>query len=154
MSTRDKIEALLRESPGIKAREIASKLGLERRVVNVFLHGNEDRYRQDLNHGWSIAGTKLGISLPGKWVSSDDFEQALYLGGDALGGPEKEVVIYLPQGCSPMIDCTSGPPLATVRSQIRSMNDLFSQKHFRTTGPMTGASSVSRLFAAFGRTWM
>lgn len=107
MSTRNRIEALLREKPGMKAREVASKLGLERREVNIFLHGNEDRYKQDSNHGWSIAGSRLGISLPGKWVSGDDFEQALFLGGNALGGPENEVVIYLPQGCNPMIDCTA-----------------------------------------------
>lgn len=107
MSMKEKIEALLRERPGIKAREIASGLGLERRDVNVFLHGDEDRYRQDSNHGWSIVSNSLGISLPGKWVSADDFEQALFNGGDALAGPEKKVVIYLPQGCNPMIDCTA-----------------------------------------------
>jgi hypothetical protein len=102
-----KIEDLLREKPGIKAREIASKLGLERREVNVLLHGSDGRYRQDSDHGWSLAVSRLGISLPGKWVSADDFEQALFLGGNALGGPEKEVAIYLPQGCNPMIDCTA-----------------------------------------------
>jgi len=104
---REKIEALLRKRPGIKAREIASTLGLEKRDVNVILHGGLSRYRKDSSHGWSIASNRLGISLPGKWTSAADFEQALILGGDALRGPDKEVVIYLPHGCSPMIDCTA-----------------------------------------------
>src|SRR5262245_57683484 len=107
MNMRERIESLLLEKPGIKAREIASTLGLEKRDVNMLLNGNHNRYRKDSNHGWSFASARLGISLPGKWVASDDFEQALIQGGDALGGPEKEVVIYFTQGCSPMIDCTA-----------------------------------------------
>lgn len=102
-----KIDALLRDKPGLKAREIASALAFERSEVNAFLHANKDRYQQDSEFRWRVATSSLGISLPSKWTSADDFERALLSCGDALDGPEQDVTIYLPSGCNPMIDCTA-----------------------------------------------
>jgi len=102
-----KIEALLQGDPGLRAREIASRLGAVRRDVNVVLHGDGQRFEKDSSHGWRVVGSRLGISLPSGWINAEDFEQALSLGGNALGGPEREVTLYLPHGCSPMIDCTA-----------------------------------------------
>lgn len=115
-----KIDALLREKPGIKARELASSLKMDRSAVSAFLHADRDRYHQDSGYGWRVANDKLSISLPSKWVNADDFEQALFAGGDALDGPEKVVTICLPQGCNPMIDCTAR--LLSLANQMAHIN--------------------------------
>ena len=61
-----KIEGVLREAPGLKGRQIAKKLGLERREVNSYLNKQDGIFFKDDNHCWFIAKDScLEIQLVG-----------------------------------------------------------------------------------------
>ncbi|WP_156457606.1 hypothetical protein [Altererythrobacter sp. Root672] len=44
------------------------------------------------------------LTLPAAWVDAAKFERALWLCGDALGGPCTGVVVQVPAGCKPMVE--------------------------------------------------
>ena len=61
---KDKIVAVLKQNPkGIKAREIAYKIGVTRTDVNSFLYSHKSDYDVDENYCWTIKQTKVKISV-------------------------------------------------------------------------------------------
>ena len=51
---KDKIEQVLNENPGLKGKEIAKKIGEERKAVNSFLYQNTDYFLQNDNFCWFL----------------------------------------------------------------------------------------------------
>lgn len=75
---RDLIFDVLSNFPNLTGREIAKKLGVERREVNSFLDKNRGEFHQDENYRWSnFQNKELVIEFPEKWVNADTFEASL-----------------------------------------------------------------------------
>ena len=58
MALADKTISVISEEPGLKAREIAERLGLDKKTVNSLLHGQlKGKVRQDNTYRWyPVAG--------------------------------------------------------------------------------------------------
>ena len=62
MDLKENIYALLKKNPnGLKAKSIASKLGLDRREVNSFLYSNKGTFQIDDDYVWTIKANKSKI---------------------------------------------------------------------------------------------
>lgn len=100
------VDRLLNRHPLLKAREIANELGVTRNEVNSFLHAHPGRYLQDDDYRWAIVEAKeLVLTLPGRWVTGDDFEQILQQSGAVLDGSANSVRVVFSERCKTMIDC-------------------------------------------------
>lgn len=74
------IQELLRNQPGLKAKKIASELGLERKKVNSFLHANSSIFIQNDDYKWFLSNEVLNVIFPvpkHNWLTSNDFEQVI-----------------------------------------------------------------------------
>lgn len=103
---KQRINAILAETPDLKAREIAKILGdVERKDVSAFLHGNSDHYRQNDKYQWSLVPPrKVVLSLYSGWMTAGQFERCLKEAGSVLELDGTDVEIVFPQKCKPMID--------------------------------------------------
>ena len=74
------IQNLLRKQPELKAKKIASELGLERKKVNSFLHANSSTFIQNEDYEWSLAKGALKVVFPLPkcgWLTSVGFEEVI-----------------------------------------------------------------------------
>lgn len=101
---RAQLENLLRQQPGLKAKEIAKKLGIDKADINSFLYEHQTQFQKDKNFCWSLMPTELKIVLPKNWVDSSQFESAIALGGSPLDAMEREVVIHVPENCRLLLE--------------------------------------------------
>ncbi|UXJ50307.1 ATPase [Pseudomonas citronellolis] len=92
-----RITALLKKNPGLKARQIARELGVDRKEVSSFLVKNLDAFVQDSQaYTWSLvqsASFELEITSGGLWVTQLHFERALKKSGSPLDADHGHVVI-------------------------------------------------------------
>lgn len=101
------ITKVLRESPGLKGREIAKKLGIDKKDVNAFLSRNHDFFIQNDEHGWSLASEFRVEFSKDTWVDSASFEQSLAQCGSPLDDDCSSVFFVLPAGCSILLDAAA-----------------------------------------------
>jgi hypothetical protein len=106
---KERIDQLLRQQPGLRAKEIAGELAVAKSEVSAFLHRHKDWYHQDADYRWRIAASReIGIVLPGStWVTADALERTLATHGDLLDADAPSITIHVPEGCSLLIDCTA-----------------------------------------------
>lgn len=74
---RDSIFGLLEVSPNLLGREIAKKLGKDRKEVNSFLNKNQDIFYQNNEYRWSICEQDIIINFPSGWISAEQYENIL-----------------------------------------------------------------------------
>lgn len=90
---------LLKKQPGLKARDIARELGVERKPVSVLLHKSLDIFVQDpSDYGWSLikdASFELELTSSGTWVTQLHFEKALLKYGSPLEVDHGHVIIRI-----------------------------------------------------------
>lgn len=100
------IDRILAQEGPLKARQIASKLGLERKKVSAFLHANSEEYQQNENYEWNRT---LGVELllPNKWIAADEFEKIFRQAGSFLDNFDQNITVTLSQRSSTMIECTA-----------------------------------------------
>lgn len=81
-----KLKVVLQSSPGLKAREIAAQLDVERPHVNTVLYGNPTVFTVDETYRWYVVSDRvLEVRFPGNgWLTSDGFEQAVRKAGSPL----------------------------------------------------------------------
>jgi hypothetical protein len=95
-----RIIQLLSKTSGLKAREIASKLELERKAVSQHLHENLEVFIQDPDtFGWSVvksASFVLELTCGGTWLTETHFEKALSKAGSPLDADHGHVTIKIP----------------------------------------------------------
>ncbi|WP_316347324.1 hypothetical protein [Desulfuromonas acetoxidans] len=103
---KEKIEDILLNEPGLKGREIAKKLGAERKTVNSFLSKNKDYFYQDDEYQWYLKTTTTDVEFLSGWIDADQFEQFLLISPDlfSVKGP---VRFILPQGCNLLLESIS-----------------------------------------------
>lgn len=72
------ISKLLDGSPGLKGRQIAKELGLDKPEVNSFLHKNLDTFVKNSNHEWCFVRTQhVEIDFASGWIDDKAFEGAI-----------------------------------------------------------------------------
>lgn len=103
------ITRFLRSNPGVKGREIARQLGLEKGMVNSLLYKNPKTFAHDDEQRWSlIAPSKLTVALEEEaWVGAASFEDVLAVTGSPLDETCSEVEFIVPKGCKIMIDAAA-----------------------------------------------
>jgi hypothetical protein len=101
------ITTILKQTPGLKGREIANKLGKEKRDVNSYLSRNLDHFIQDNQSRWYISGHRHIEFESDTWISSAAFEHALKQGQSPLEDNCSYVRISMPERASILLDATS-----------------------------------------------
>ena len=103
------IKGVLRESPDIKGREIAKKIGKDKKTVNSFLHAHPDDFIQDNNYCWSLAESEeLKIEFEeNQWVDSHSFENSLAIAGSPLESEYNSILFVVPEKCKILLDASS-----------------------------------------------
>lgn len=103
-----KIEKILREAPGIKAKDIAKKLATEKAEINSFLYAHLDIFHKDENHCWSLKGVEQRIELAANcWVDCQSFEKTLALAGSPLDSKAKSFVFVIPEDCKILLEASA-----------------------------------------------
>jgi len=101
-----KIESLLRDSPGLKAKTISSRIGEEKAEVNSFLYSNRDAFFVDDEYCWYLA--ELRIEFPaGVWITSKLFEDALAAVESPLTSSCRSVVFVLLKDSKLLLDAAA-----------------------------------------------
>ncbi|MCW8966531.1 MAG: ATP-binding protein [Candidatus Pacearchaeota archaeon] len=96
----DRIRQLLSSTPDLKGREIAKRLGLERKKVNSFLNKNRDKFQQDDEYCWRVINnSEVVIEFHDGWIDSYAFEQTLLPYPDLFSMQEKTIKFVIPKGC-------------------------------------------------------
>lgn len=95
------ITKILNKIPGLKGREIAKRLGVEKKVVNSFLAKNHEGLYQDDNYGWYVIDAKIHkLSLNSEpWVTADSFEEDLQSAGCFFDSSADNFIIEFPKNC-------------------------------------------------------
>jgi len=105
---RIQIEKILRETPGIKAKDIAKKLAVEKSDVNSFLYAHVDFFQKDENHCWSLRGSEQRIELAANcWVDCHSFEKTLAAVGSPLDSNAKSFVFVVPDDCKLLLEASA-----------------------------------------------
>ncbi|MFZ3083858.1 type ISP restriction/modification enzyme [Rhodoferax ferrireducens] len=77
-----KIRHLLTNESGLKAKEIASRLGFDRQDVSRELHANKTDFLQNDAYGWSLAPVaNFWVELGPGWIDAKQFEARLLVSG-------------------------------------------------------------------------
>lgn len=100
------IKKTLSTTPGLKAKEIAKKIGAERGDVNSVLYGNTHVFIKDEQHCWSLlaSGELLVKFPPTGWLSTDQFEAALKSMPPLLEGSHRWVKFIFAPGTNILLD--------------------------------------------------
>lgn len=103
---KDDISAILAETPGLKGRQIAKKLGADRKNINSFLSQNKEFFDQNEDYCWFNKNTGALIELPRGWVDASKFERALLNYDDLFTGYD-QVTFVFPEGCNLLLESIS-----------------------------------------------
>lgn len=103
---KDDISAILAETPGLKGRQIAKKLGADRKNINSFLSQNKEFFDQNEDYCWFNKNTGAFIELPSGWIDASKFERAL-LNYDDLFTDYDQVTFVFPEGCNLLLESIS-----------------------------------------------
>ena len=99
------ISKLLSREPGLRGRQIAKKLGLDKTEVNRFLGQHPEQFEKDSDARWRNLVASVVVTLPGKWLRSSDFERALCSAGNGKASPGSALTVQVGAGCKFLIDC-------------------------------------------------
>ena len=106
---KNKIEQILKSSPGLKGKEIAKKIGVERKTVNSFLHKNIDYFKQNDNFCWFLTTpAELRVQFDqDQWMDCNAFEKSLVSAGSPLDLECSSVVFVVPEKCNILLDAAA-----------------------------------------------
>ena len=104
-SMQKELEKILLKNPGIKAKEIAKKLQLDKTAVNSVLYANPNQFQIDKDYGWSVNSSELRVEFPENcWLDCIGFEAALASSGSPLKSDAKSIVFVIPENCSLLLE--------------------------------------------------
>jgi len=109
LDMKDKIERVLKESQGLKGKEIAKKIGEERKAVNSFLHKNTECFSQNDNFCWFLSTPpELRVQFEqDQWMDCNAFERSLASAGSPLDLDCPSVVFVVPEKCNILLDAAA-----------------------------------------------
>jgi hypothetical protein len=102
----EKVTALLKRSPGLKAKNIAADIGAEKGDVNAFLYRNRDAFYKDADFNWFLSDpSELRIELTTRgWLTAEEFENALGVGTPPLQARQDAVKFVIAKDSKIMIE--------------------------------------------------
>ena len=71
------IQGVLGLNPGLKGREIARKIGEDRKKVNLFLSQNKECFSQNDEYQWFNKSDETIIEFEPGWTDAENFERQL-----------------------------------------------------------------------------
>jgi hypothetical protein len=105
---KEQIEKVLLESPGLKGREIAKKIGIDKTEVNSFLAHGEHNCVRDANHCWRLKGADMEITLDGAtWINGLSLDTSIKKSGSPLEGDFKSILFIVPEGCKIFLEAAA-----------------------------------------------
>ncbi len=106
---RQKIKEILRDTPNVKAKDIAKRLGMDKKAINSILYANDEIFMCDENYCWSLTNpSHLRIELPqNEWVSCTSFEESLLDQGSPLESGAESIEFVVPEKCCVLLDAAS-----------------------------------------------
>lgn len=106
---RQKIESILLNTPGLKGRQIANKLGLAKKDVNSYLSRQDGFFFKDENHCWFIAkNSVLEIQLDGEtWVDGISLDMSVSKVGSPLDADCTSINFIIPKGCKILLEAAA-----------------------------------------------
>lgn len=105
-----KVNAILNEKRSLKAKKIATALGVDRSEVSSFLHSNKEVFIQNPEtFEWSLVKPKeLIINFPEvSWLDSNTFEQTLSQVGSPLESQADKITFIIGNKCSILLEAAS-----------------------------------------------
>jgi hypothetical protein len=101
----EKIEKVLRETPGLKAKDVAKKLPADKKEVNSCLYAHPELFQVDDKFCWTLVQSGIRIEFASDcWVNCRLFETAIAQAGSPLGSNEKNIVFVIPAGCRLLLE--------------------------------------------------
>lgn len=106
MASHTRLQAILRKSPALKAKEIASVLRVDRAEVNRLLYLHSDLFSKDTEFRWSLVReSDLRIELgEHRWLTAANFEDALIASGSPLDSACSTVTFVVAKDCSILLE--------------------------------------------------
>lgn len=106
---RDVIIKILQKTPGIKAKEIAKKLDLDKKSVNSCLYFHKKDFFHDEDFHWYLSSNKeIRIEFSKKkWIDCNLFEQALSDVGSPLDSEISTIVFVLPKDSKILLEAAA-----------------------------------------------
>lgn len=103
---KEKIKSILDNQPGLKGRQIARKLDIDRKTINSFLSKNEELFEQDQNYCWFNKNSGVFIELPSGWIDASKYESALSNYGDLFTGYD-HITFVFSENCNLLLESIS-----------------------------------------------
>ncbi|MDR6743231.1 hypothetical protein J2X56_005268 [Herbaspirillum sp. 1173] len=101
----DQIKQLLDREQPLKAKDIASKLGVERERVSALLHARKAQFEKDNQHRWYLKDQMLTVHLPDQqWLTTSQFETTLSADDSPLDSGHSLILFQFGQQTSLLID--------------------------------------------------
>jgi hypothetical protein len=106
---REKIEKVLKERPGLKGKEIAQRIGVDKKEVNSFLAFQPHNFVKDENHCWRIRqDSELVITLDGStWITGLALDNSIRKVGSPLESDHQSVLFVVPEGCKVLLEAAA-----------------------------------------------
>jgi hypothetical protein len=106
---KQKIQQVLSATPGLKGRQIANKLGLDKREVNSYLSKQDGDFIKDENHCWFIVQNELmEIHLDGEtWIDGLSLDRSVGSAGSPLESECSSIHFIVPEGCKILLEAAA-----------------------------------------------
>ncbi|NMG77658.1 ATP-binding protein [Aromatoleum diolicum] len=100
----EKIEAILEQKPGQKAKEIATQLRKDKTEINRLLYANKDFFVQDLaEYTWALVELRIELGST-CWLTADLFEKALLAVESPLDSATRRVKFVVGEDCKILLE--------------------------------------------------
>lgn len=103
------IKKILKNSPGLKGREIAKKMGCNKKKVNSCLYKYPEFFFKDDNFFWSLVPPpEIRVKFEeNTWMDCDSFENSLLKSEMLLHENNNAIYFVIPEDCKILLDATA-----------------------------------------------
>ena len=121
---RARIEAILEQKPGQKAKAIAAELQTDKQEINRVLHAHKDVFVQDPEaFTWSLAALRIDLGSHA-WLSAEAFENALLGAGSPLDSTASRMTFVVGKDCKILLEALAR--LLAISNQLASLGKVVS----------------------------
>lgn len=104
-----KIRQVLSDTPGLKGRQIANKLGLDKTAVNSYLNKQKGLFYKGENHCWFIVKDHLmEVRFDGAtWIDGLSLDMSIKKSGSPLESDCSSIHFIVPEGCKIFLEAAA-----------------------------------------------
>ena len=105
----DKIRQILSDKPGLRGRQIAKKLGLDKSDVNSYLSKQKGLFLKNENHCWFILKDDLiEVRFDGAtWIDGLSLDMSIKKSGSPLESDCSSIHFIVPEGCKIFLEAAA-----------------------------------------------